>query len=235
MKKESVEKLLALVKNSYQEIAASFDVSRRKELWPEAKRLAEEVRDGQSVLDAGCGNGRLLEGLSGREINYVGFDNSSALIEKARENYPGRHFKVVDILEEDVSDKLPIKKFDHIFCLAVLSHVPSQELRQTALQNLVFCLAPGGRLVLSVWNLGAKNKYQRLLFCQRWRRILGRTEMGSRDLVFPWKDSRGREIGQRYYHVFNRQELKRLARHSGLKLLVLKKDKYNYWLILNNK
>lgn len=233
MDQKTTEKLLALVKRNYQEIAADFDVTRRKELWPEMSRLAEEVKDNDYVLDAGCGNGRLLEAWPDKKINYLGFDNSFELIELAQRNYPGREFIVADILSLD--SVAPDRRFDHIFCLAVLPHIPSRELRVAALRQLKNHLKPGGRLIISAWNLWGNKKYRSLIFKSYWPKIWGRSELDFKDLVFPWKNTQGQEISQRYYHAFTGGELKRLARSAGWQIIEQKKDRYNYWLILKNK
>ena len=94
MKQETVKKILRLVKDNYAAIAVDFDISRRKEIGPEIRRLTEEVGRGAKVLDAGCGNGRLLEALSNNEIKYLGFDNSAALIALAKKKYPEKDFRI---------------------------------------------------------------------------------------------------------------------------------------------
>ncbi|MFH1192254.1 MAG: class I SAM-dependent methyltransferase [bacterium] len=38
------------------------------------------VKNGMKILDIGCGNGRLLQALENRGIEYVGVDNSRNLI-----------------------------------------------------------------------------------------------------------------------------------------------------------
>jgi 2-polyprenyl-3-methyl-5-hydroxy-6-metoxy-1,4-benzoquinol methylase len=233
MDQKTTEKLLALVKRNYQEIAADFDATRRKELWPEMSRLAEEVKDNDYVLDAGCGNGRLLEAWPDKKINYLGFDNSFELIELAQRNYPGREFMVTDILSLD--PVAPGRKFDHIFCLAVLPHIPSRELRLETLEQLAQRLKPSGRLIISTWNLWGIKKYRGLIFKSYWHKIWRKRKLDFNDLIFPWKNVQGQEVSQRYYHVFTKRELRKLVLSTSLRILELKKDHYNYWLVLKNK
>lgn len=235
MTKEQAQKLLALVRRNYQEIAADFDATRRKEIWPEARRLAEEVKDGDSVLDAGCGNGRLLEAWPNKEINYLGFDSSSSLVELAKKNYPSRCFMVGDILAMDSLTRLDKEKFDHIFCLAVLPHIPGRELRQEVLRKLATRLKPGGRLIISAWNLWTKRKFRSLIFKSYWSKILGKSGLDFNDLIFPWRSASGEKTSQRYYHAFTKSELRNLSLAAGLRVTELKKDEHNYWIILQNK
>jgi SAM-dependent methyltransferase len=55
------------------------------------------IQPGDSVLDIGCGYGRTLDFMpKDWQGRYLGVDISPALIEVARENYPGRDFIVGD-------------------------------------------------------------------------------------------------------------------------------------------
>lgn len=236
MKLETAENLLSLVKNNYRQIAAEFDATRQKEIWPEIRTLAAGIKDGRKILDVGCGNGRLLEVFAGKRIEYSGIDNSAELIKLAQQNYPKKKFFVADILNlENVSD-IPSASFDDIFCLAVWQHIPSKELRIKALREMGDKLAAGGEMIISVWNLWSpvwkQKKYRQLIFKNWWRKILGKNDFDFGDLTFPWKNSRGEVVSERYYHAFTKNELRILAKKSGLMIKKLKKDKFNYWLIL---
>jgi SAM-dependent methyltransferase len=231
MRQKMVDKLLTLVKRNYEEIAVEFDLTRKKEVWPKMRELTVALPASASILDLGCGNGRLLEVLP-NQVKYLGIDNSEALIRLARENYPGKEFRFGDILE---LDKLPETDFTTIFCLAVLQHIPGRNLRLKALKQMSAKLVPGGQLIISAWNLWQNRKYRSLLFKNYWLKILGRNKLGFNDLLFPWKNSRGEAVSERYYHAFTKKELKKLARLTGLRIRELKRDRHNYWFILENK
>jgi len=229
MKQNTVDKLLVVVKKNYEAIASDFDLTRKKEIWPKMRELTTAVPAGARVLDVGCGNGRLLEALENKEIEYLGLDNSEALVEIARKNYPGKQFRVKDVLNLAL---IPENDFDYIFCLAVLQHIPSRALRLEALKQMAGKLKPGGELIISVWNLWKNKKYRPLLLKNYWLKIIGKHSLDFNDLLFPWKNSRGEETSERYYHAFTKKELKKLARLTELKPQKLECDVYNYWYIL---
>lgn len=68
-------------KQSYNKIAELFS-STRGYVWGDISFLAKNIKDGDNILDLGCGNGRLVESLQvkGESISYLGIDNSEGLI-----------------------------------------------------------------------------------------------------------------------------------------------------------
>lgn len=232
MNKKKEQELLALVKRNYQEIAADFDITRKKEIWPEIRDFAIQVEVGSRVLDLGCGNGRLIEALKDKNVEYLGLDNSSELIELARTNYPGKGFLVGDIL--DLSS-INNNYYDYIFCLATLQHIPSRNLRLKALSEMESKLKIGGKLILSNWNLWSQKKYCSRLLKNYWLKIIGLYQLGYNDLIFPWKNASGKVISERYYHAFTKKEFKKLIRLTNFKTQEFKRDKYNFWLLLIKK
>ena len=236
MKSDTAKKLLDLVKQNYQAIAADFDKTRRKEAWPELKQFAALATPGRKILDVGCGNGRLISALDIPADDYLGIDSSDALLAIAESRHPDYHFLSGDILDLDTAVS---GRYDSIFCLAVLPHIPSAGLRIKALENLKDRLAPGGMIVISAWNLWSPvwrgRHYCRLILKNWWQSLIGCQDRDFGDIVFPWKDAQGNIISERYYHAFRSRELARLADQAGLKLGEFKKDKFNYWLILSKK
>jgi len=230
MKAKVVEKLRELVKNNYQTIATNFDLTRKTEIWPPAKKYCQKISANQKVLDLGCGNGRLYEALENKKVIYLGIDSSQELLDLAKKNYPEGKFLLGDILELEKILK-PEEKYDYIFCLATLQHVPSRQLRVEVLKNIKKYLAKDGEVVISNWNLW-RSKHNKLIFKFALAKIFGRNELDFKDIVFSWKSNQGEAVSDRYYHAFTKRELKKLAQEAGFKKISLKKDKFNYWLYL---
>ncbi|MFZ4632082.1 MAG: class I SAM-dependent methyltransferase [Patescibacteria group bacterium] len=233
MEEKKTQELLELVKNNYQEIATEFDLTRKKEIWPEIREFAAEVKDGDNVLDVACGNGRLIEALKNKKINYLGVDNSFNLIELAKKNYPDYKFMIGDMLN---LEKIENNEFDFIFCLAALQHIPSKDLRVKVLRDMAAKLNSNGKLIISNWNLWSHKKYRPLLIKSYLLKLIGKNKLDFNDLVFPSKfylaSQNKREASDRYYHAHTKAELKKIANLANLKILELKKDRYNLWLVL---
>ena len=246
MDKQTQKKLLELVRRNYEEIAADFDLTRKKYLWPELLKLTEQAKDGDRVLDVGCGNGRLVRAFGEKKISYWGVDSSEKLVEAARKNLDSRlpseilgtgrgndkeeyKFQVADILE---LDKLPEKDFNYVFCVAVLHHLPGDEPRIKALKQMKNKLADGGKIIITVWNLWSRLKFRKLILKYGLLKLIGKSKLDRGDILFDWKNNQGEPLSRRYYHAFSQAELGKTAEKAGLKLEKLYHDKYNYYLFM---
>lgn len=98
--------------------------------------------DPLDVLDLGCGPGLLLEMCRAKfpQHRYSGWDYHEDVLKLAM---PGVEFARVDLLKPET---LPKKKFDRIFCLDVLEHIPTLEPVLATVRGL---LKPDGLLVVS--------------------------------------------------------------------------------------
>ncbi len=236
MDKQTREKLLRIVERNYEDIAEDFHETRKKALWPEIIKLTEEVKDGASILDVGCGNGRLLAAFKDKKINYLGVDKSVKLIELAKEEYAKNfQFSIFDFqfLISDILDlgKIPQINFDYVFCIAVLHHLPGEDLQINVLKQLKNKINANGKIIVTVWNLWTQKKFVKLIFKFWLLKFIGKNKMDFGDILFDWKGIRG-ESSQRYYHAFRNCELKKIVKKAGLKIEKIYRDKYNFYLIL---
>lgn len=96
-----------------------------------------------NITDIGCASGyfyEVFQTLLEREISYVGYDYSSAMIKLAEENYPNITFGVADITNLAMDDQ----SLEIVFSSAVLEHVPKWK------EGLLeLCRVSGKYLVLS--------------------------------------------------------------------------------------
>lgn len=252
MNKQTQKELLDIVKKNYQEIAKHFSETREKHLWPELLKLSEKVLDKSRVLDAGCGNGRLVKAFLDKEIYYLGVDNSRALIEQAKAKYVSEKifsddkvklkiksadidFKVADILDlGSIGDV----DFDYVFSIAVLQHIPGKNLQIQVLRQLRNKIKKNGKIILSVWNMWSSEweirgkSFRKQIFRFFILRLIGKNKMDFGDIVFDWKNPEGEKVSRRYYHAFRKRELKKIIKKSGLRVEKIYKDKYNYYAIL---
>lgn len=201
---EYAKKILEETRKNYNLISKDFSGTRNK-FWEEMSFISAYVRDGDKVLDLGCGNGRLSEIFQGKKIDYYGVDFSEKLIEIAKKRYPQLKFQVADALNLPFPDNF----FDKVYSIAVLHHIPSKELRIQFLRETKRVLKPGGTVILSVWNFPFFKKLASLI-------KFGKLDSG--DVFVSW----GRNFF-RYVHVFFKQELISLFRQADFKKIKIRK------------
>lgn len=222
MDRKYAEYLLKKTRQDYNLIAEEYTRTRNF-IW-DIEGLAQYVIPGEKILDLGCGNGRLLEVLKDKDVDYVGVDNAEKLIEIAKKNYPQAKFLVGDAL----SLPFPSDFFDKVFSIRVLPHIPSNEFQFQFLKEVNRVLKPGGLLILTAWYLyGLTNKRNFLLMMKNiFLKIIRRSKLDFGDALIPW----GKKV-MRYYHYFTKRELKELAEESGFKVKKIWTTPFDIYLI----
>jgi len=105
--------------------------------------------DGASVLDVGCGVGRVSHRLAERGFDVTGIDVSEPMVEAARSLFPDVEFRVADVVDTD----FPSAAFDYaMFSYFGLDYVHPGGRRIAALRELHRLLKPGGILAFSSHN-----------------------------------------------------------------------------------
>jgi trans-aconitate 2-methyltransferase len=101
-----------------------------------------ELRGDETVLDAGCGSGRVTELVLERlpEGRLVGIDGSASMVEMARKALGDR----AEIREGDLAELDLHEEFDLVYSNAVFHWIPDHE---NLFRRLGAALRPGGRLV----------------------------------------------------------------------------------------
>ncbi len=228
MDKQTQKNLLKIVRRNYEEIANDFNETRKKYLWPELIKLTNDVKDGDKVLDVGCGNGRLLEAFKNKRIYYLGIDDNEKLLDFAKSRHPNFRFTKGNILE---LSKISDIDYDYVFCIATLHHLPGNDLRIMALKQMKNKVKTDGKIVLTVWNLWSQKKFRKLIWKFALLKIIRKNKMDFNDMVFKGF----KQKSERYYHAFTKRQLKEIAKKAGLKVERIYKDKFNYYAIISHK
>jgi len=98
----------------------------------------------KEIIDIGCGPGNSTQILSQRwpYSNIIGVDNSSAMIQKAKLDYPEQEWLLLDAGSLNLN-----KKYDLVFSNATIQWIPDHEKLMASLLDLV---EQGGALAIQV-------------------------------------------------------------------------------------
>jgi tRNA (uracil-5-)-methyltransferase TRM9 len=208
----TVARLRELNREFYRVTATEFSRSRRV-LQPGLARVLDATDPGGRVLDLGCGDARfgraLVDGPGVRQ--YVGVDESAELLSQ----FPATtdmSLVALDLLEVDWPLEWSRDPFDLVVAFSVLHHLPGAPLRQRFLESMRACLAPGGRWVISVWQVLHRERFLRRRV--HWSEVgLEESDVDDQDLLLDWQ--RGVRA-LRYVHHFEEDELRELCEKAGL-------------------
>jgi trans-aconitate 2-methyltransferase len=144
--------------------AATYDrVADPMTRWGSAVVERLELRGDETVLDAGCGSGRVTEQLAERlpHGRVVALDGSPAMVDEARRRL-ARFGDRVDFLVADLGRgfALPGGPVDAILSTATFHWVPDHD---ALFRNLAAVLRPGGRLVAQCGGAGNIARVQAVL------------------------------------------------------------------------
>jgi trans-aconitate methyltransferase len=117
-----------------------------------------EPREGERILDLGCGTGRLTAEIAATGARVVGLDAAPGMIEKARAEYPGLEFVLADAVTFAFD-----APFDAVFSNAALHWIEAAS-QGAVVTKITAALKPGGRFVAE---LGGKGNVQMLVVAMR--------------------------------------------------------------------
>jgi SAM-dependent methyltransferase len=167
-----------------------------------------------SLVDLGCGTGRLCVTLAQRGYAPVAVDLSPEMLNVTRDKAAALGLDIpcvcANLVELDTFDNA---SFDHAACLfSTLGMVQGSASRIKVVQHVHRMLRPGGVFVLHVhnrWFNAWTGVGRRLLLGDLWRSLIGRQEAG--DYQMPPHHG----IGSLTMHLFTRREVAKLLRGAG--------------------
>jgi len=134
--------------------AAAYDrVADPQARWGEEVLARLPLRGDETVLDAGCGTGRVTELLLARLLRgrVLALDSSPAMLAEARRRLAA-HASRVDFVEADLGRPLPLPgPVDAVLSTATFHWVPDHD---ALFRHLHAVLVPGGRLVAQAGGAG---------------------------------------------------------------------------------
>jgi trans-aconitate 2-methyltransferase len=126
--------------------------------WAEQVLNRLELEGGETVLDAGCGTGRMIALLRERHpgLTLIGSDSSAAMLERARANLGDG----IELIESNLVELEPAEPVDVVVSSAVFHWITEH---QVLFDRIFALLRPGGRLEAQCGGDGNVAEIQRAL------------------------------------------------------------------------
>jgi alkylated DNA repair protein alkB family protein 8 len=175
------------VHDVYDTIAGHFSETRYKP-WAGVRTFLATVPSGSSILEIGCGNGKNL----GERPDCIvfGCDPCKPLLDYAQSQYPSANLVVANGLALPYTTA----SMDVVLSIAVFHHLATVGARRQFLKEFarVYKGTAGG--MLTVWSHESVEP--------SWQPLVERG-----DYLVPWTHKQDGTVYQRYYHVFDKEEL----------------------------
>ncbi len=150
-------------------IQANPVISYEQELRAETVLGLLAVKQGERVLDIGCGNARDIARIAACGGHVIGVDISEGMVAAARQEVERMGIKGITLQVGDATClDFPDASFDKLLCSEVIEHIPDAP---QALREMHRVLKPGGTLVLSTPNKGSWYGFDRYGL---WEKLLRR-------------------------------------------------------------
>lgn len=230
MDQKLAQKIIEDTAKGYDLISEKF-AQTRSHLWKDLEFVGSCCKRGDKVLDFGCGNGRLLDFLEKKDIEYVGVDISGKLLKEASNHFFNR--PKVEFRKISGLGSLPLESnsFNVIYAVAVFHHLPGKEMRKKMAEELYRILKPEGTIVISVWNLwpastrrddcsstrGGQRKYLKYIIKNWFNKLIGKSFLDWNDCYINFQDNRGNKF-ERFHHAFTKRELAELFSQAGFSI-----------------
>jgi ubiquinone/menaquinone biosynthesis C-methylase UbiE len=201
---------------AYSQIAQHFAETRRKPWnWINDFYLkVAKYKPRALVLDHGCGSGRNMQNVVDADgernltkFAFIGVDNCQEFINITRMS--GYNAIKSDMCELPFNDEV----FDACVSIASFHHLATVERRLRALDELYRVMKSGAMCCMSVWSINQPEKsknYSKFVYG---------------DNIVPWLDKKKNLICERYYYIFELDELYSLIEESGF---VISEHKWDY-------
>ena len=174
------------------------------------------------LLDLWCGTGRIYEWISqtytSDQVIYTWADLSTGMIQQCKKNYPDAQFHQNDMISF-LAEQWQ-QSYDIILCLASFHHLTSKRERLQFLHNAYRSLNYEWKLIMINRSLSDwfKKKYAPAIQAAKWKYIYTLWTSHHRDILVPWIDGKTRKQYDRYYHLFDLEELRDLIQCTSFEL-----------------
>ena len=179
-----------------------------------------QIKQGNSLLDVGCGQGRYSLAFAKAGVNVTGYDTSDVLLSEAKRISATMELSVKWVLGD--MREIPFEnQFDAVTSMDALGFFEEDADNQKAITQMAKTLRPGGHLAMLVVNgFRILNNFQRFTLEEQEGLIveIEREPLPERKAVreeLSFKNINGESTYERYQRLYSAEELSELVNNSG--------------------
>ena len=230
MQAKTAARLIEINRRFYRSFGDAFAHTRRR-IQPGIRRLLQDTIPPEGDwLDLGCGSGALAAewASQGRRGTYTGLDFSPELLSNAHQAAADTsadqltlRFAQADLTDPNWTAPVAGQTFQGALAFAVFHHLPGSDLHRRILNQISELLRPNGLFIHSEWQFHHSPK----LWSRRlpWEQVgISPADLDPGDYLLDWRHAlpgQAEQVGTRYVHLFNREELAALAEATGFTIL----------------
>ena len=191
------------VHDTYLHIYDRFSQTRYA-IWPCVARFISMIPADETILDAGCGNGKNMI-----RSNMTGIDMCQHFVDICIK-------KILNVSYGDITHiPFPDNTFNNSMSIAVIHHLSTDDRRRLAINELIRVTNINGLIFILVWALDVYTKIKQF----------SNDNPSKQDVLIPF------EKVSRYYHLFVQNELETLL-PSNVLIINSFYEKGNYGIII---
>ncbi|MCK4233051.1 class I SAM-dependent methyltransferase [candidate division WOR-3 bacterium] len=179
------------------------------------------IKQGNSLLDIGCGQGRYSLAFAKAGVNVTGYDTSDVLLSEAKRISATMELSVKWVLGD--MREIPFEnQFDVVTSMDAFGFFEKDSDNQKAVSQMAKTLRLRGQLVMVILNgFRILNNFQRFdrrehngVIIETERKLLSERKAMREKLYF--KNRNGESTYERYQRLYNAEELSELVNNTGL-------------------
>lgn len=181
------------VKEFYNSFAHEFDKS-CSGAWECVENFLDKIHTNSIISEIGCGSGANME--CKPDCEFYGCDFCNEMVNICLN-------KGLNVIKGDILN-IPYKDnfFDYTICTAVIHHLSTYDKQKKAVSELLRITKKGGEILILVMSLKHPPN--------------SNIKSTEQEQYINWKDVNENILGKRYYHVFTKNELKKLVPDNAI-------------------